>query len=151
MYDWTWDNLKMLIAAADRTEASGHGIASQDARVFVSYDYDHDSALKKFLVGQARHNDTPFFVEDWSIKKATQVAGRLTLASASTSRSQVIVICGHHTNEAVGVAAEIADSPRSRGTGSPTAGCKDGKLDRPRGTVVVLRQDVRLDLGQLGN
>jgi hypothetical protein len=30
-------------------------------RVFVSFDYDHDYVLK-FLVGQAKHEDTPFSI-----------------------------------------------------------------------------------------
>jgi hypothetical protein len=36
--------------------------------VFISFDYDHDVALKEFLVGQAKNEDSPFFIQDWSIK-----------------------------------------------------------------------------------
>jgi len=39
-------------------------------KVFVSFDYDHDETLKTFLVGQAKHEDSPFELADWSIKEA---------------------------------------------------------------------------------
>ena len=48
--------------------------------VFVSFDYDHDARLKDLLVGQARNPGSPFFIEDWSIKKETKGEGvRLTV------------------------------------------------------------------------
>ena len=39
-------------------------------RTFVSFDYDHDSFLKEALVGQAKNEDSPFELADWSIKEA---------------------------------------------------------------------------------
>ena len=39
------------------------------SRVFVSFDYDHDYVLKEFLVGQAKHDDTPFSIIDASVKE----------------------------------------------------------------------------------
>lgn len=38
-------------------------------RVFISFDYDHDSDLKNLLVGQARNEDSPFEIADWSVKE----------------------------------------------------------------------------------
>jgi hypothetical protein len=38
-------------------------------RVFISFDYDHDEALKEFLVGQSKLKDSPFELADWSIKE----------------------------------------------------------------------------------
>ncbi len=38
-------------------------------KVFISFDYDHDETLKTFLVGQAKHTDSPFELSDWSIKE----------------------------------------------------------------------------------
>ena len=40
------------------------------SRVFVSFDYDHDETLKHFLIGQAKNEDSPFELADWSIKEA---------------------------------------------------------------------------------
>ena len=38
-------------------------------KVFISFDYDHDEILKTFLVGQAKNEDSPFYLADWSIKE----------------------------------------------------------------------------------
>ncbi|GHT22449.1 hypothetical protein AGMMS49953_01290 [Endomicrobiia bacterium] len=38
-------------------------------RVFISFDYDNDLALKNLLVGQAAHPDSPFEIADFSIKE----------------------------------------------------------------------------------
>ncbi len=32
--------------------------------VFISFDYDHDEDLKTLLVGQAKNEDLPFYIED---------------------------------------------------------------------------------------
>jgi transcriptional regulator of nitric oxide reductase len=39
-------------------------------RVFISFDYDHDLDLKNLLVGQAKNEDSPFEIADFSIKEA---------------------------------------------------------------------------------
>lgn len=41
------------------------------ARCFISFDYDNDSDLKNLLVGQAKYEDSPFEIADWSIKEAS--------------------------------------------------------------------------------
>jgi hypothetical protein len=35
-------------------------------KVFVSFDFDNDRAQKEFIIGQARHADSPFEVTDHS-------------------------------------------------------------------------------------
>lgn len=76
-------------------------------RVFVSFDYDHDSFLKEALVGQAKNPDSPFELADWSIKEAQgsnwQDHARMRIGSVDT----VAVICGEHTHTATGVNAEV--------------------------------------------
>ncbi|MFK4037013.1 TIR domain-containing protein [Nonomuraea wenchangensis] len=75
-------------------------------RAFVSFDYDHDAALKHFLVGQSKNPDSPYEIHDWSIKEASpgwrEEARRRIRAS-----DVVIVICGEHTHTAKGVAIEL--------------------------------------------
>lgn len=74
--------------------------------VFISFDYDHDDDLKTLLVGQAKNEDSPFFIEDWSIKEASsdwKDKARTRIKRAD----QVIVICGDYTDTAIGVDAEI--------------------------------------------
>ena len=75
-------------------------------RVYVSFDYDHDVDLKNLLIGQSRNADSPFEIADWSIKepsldwkqKARERIRRVDL---------VAVICGYHTDAALGVNEEI--------------------------------------------
>lgn len=75
-------------------------------RVFVSFDYDYDNDLKNLLIGQARNADSPFEVEDWSVKTAS--AEWKKDARNRISRSdQVIVLCGKNTNTATGVNVEL--------------------------------------------
>lgn len=76
-------------------------------RVFISFDYDHDSVLKDFLVGQANLPDSPFALADWSIKEhidddwKAKARGRINVVDV------VAVICGENTHSATGVSAEV--------------------------------------------
>lgn len=75
-------------------------------RVFICFDYDHDEDLKNLLIGQARNNDSPFEIADWSIKEpSTDWKAR---AGERIRRSeQIAVICGEYTDTAAGVSEEI--------------------------------------------
>jgi len=75
-------------------------------RVFISFDYDHDLDLKNLLVGQSRNSDSPFDISDWSIKIASagwKAEARRRIRASDT----VAVICGEHTNQAIGVGIEV--------------------------------------------
>jgi hypothetical protein len=101
--------------------------------VFISFDYDDEARLKDLLVGQAKNDDSPFFIEDWSIKKETK--GWKAVAKTRIQRSKVvIVICGRQTSTAVGVAAEIEIAREVGVRYVLLRGYKDGKVQRPRGT-----------------
>lgn len=101
--------------------------------VFVSFDYDHDAKLKVLLIGQAKNTRSPFFIVDWSIKKATK--GWKAEAEKRIRRSKiVIVICGRHTRGAVGVASEIAIAKEAGVRYILLRGYTDGKMERPAGT-----------------
>ena len=83
-------------------------------RVFVSFDYDHDSMLKHFLVGQSKHEDSPFEIADHSIKEHIKGDWKAT-ARAQIRRSDIVcVICGAHTHTATGVSAELAIAQEER-------------------------------------
>jgi hypothetical protein len=103
------------------------------ARVFISFDYDHDDDLRVLLLGQAKHHNTPFSFEDWSIKHATK--GWKADARKRIKRSDVvIVICGRNTHQAVGVTEEIKIA---REEGKPfhlLRGRKGETCRRPSGT-----------------
>jgi|TARA_R110000868_G_scaffold50429_16_gene161216 hypothetical protein len=76
-------------------------------RVFISFDYDHDETLKNFLVGQARLPDSPFELADWSIKEHIDGNWKVKAETRIRSVDVVVVICGLHTDRAVGVSAEV--------------------------------------------
>ena len=105
-------------------------MANSKIPVFVSFDYDHDASLKELLVGQAKNPDSPFFIEDWSIKDPSpgwkdKARGRIKRAD------EVIVICGKHTDTATGVNVEIG---LAREVSTPyflLAGYADGGNKKP--------------------
>jgi len=105
------------------------------SRAFISFDYDHDQDLKNLLRGQARNIDSPFYIEDWSIKVAS---GKWKSEARDRIRRAdlVIVICGCHTHQAVGVSAEIEIARKEDRPYYLLRGRKSGWVRRPRGTSV---------------
>jgi hypothetical protein len=76
-------------------------------RVFISFDYDHDDDLRVMLVGQSRNPDSPFEIADWSLKEPLTGDWKEKIKPRIRAVSQVAVICGHYTDTAVGVSAEV--------------------------------------------
>ena len=76
-------------------------------RVYVSFDFDNDDDLKTFLIGQAKKPDSPFEVADWSLKEAVTGDWKKKARQRIRAVGQVAVICGHYTDKASGVAAEV--------------------------------------------
>lgn len=76
-------------------------------KVFISFDYDHDVALKNLLVGQSKNPDSPFELADWSIKEAISEDWKAKARQRIRAVDVVIVICGEHTHTATGVSAEV--------------------------------------------
>ncbi|MBN2134133.1 MAG: TIR domain-containing protein [Acidobacteria bacterium] len=77
-------------------------------RVYICFDYDNDKTLKDFLVGQSKYSDSPFEVEDWSMKEAAKEKEWEIEAEKRIKRSeQVIVITGTQTYRAPGVKKEV--------------------------------------------
>lgn len=78
-------------------------------RVFVSFDFDHDRALKDFILGQAKLADSPFEVTDHSLKEAAPEHGWEKKAASAIARSEIVlVIVGSKTHSAHGVLKEVA-------------------------------------------
>lgn len=89
-------------------------LRSAKKKVFVSFDYDNDRALKHFIVGQSKLPDSPFEVIDHSLKEAAPEAHWEKRARAAIQRSDVvIVIVGRHTYRAKGVLKEVAMARRA--------------------------------------
>lgn len=76
-------------------------------RVFISFDYDHDSDIKGSLVAQSRLDDSPFDIVDMSIKEAIDSNWKQYARKRIKSCDCVIVLCGNHTDTAKGVTAEL--------------------------------------------
>ena len=78
-------------------------------RIFVSFDFDNDKALKDFMIGQARLPDSPFEVIDHSLKEAQPEKNWETKARQAISRAEVfIAMLGPTTKGASGVLKEVA-------------------------------------------
>jgi len=76
--------------------------------VFVSFDFDKEQALKTFLIGQAKHPDSPFEVTDGSLKEAQPQREWEAKARAAINRADVfIVMLGSKTRSAPGVRKEV--------------------------------------------
>lgn len=78
-------------------------------RVFVSFDFDNDRALKRFLVGQSKLPDSPFEIVDCSLKEAAPEPLWEKRARAAIRASDLLlVIVGRNTHRARGVLKEVA-------------------------------------------
>lgn len=77
-------------------------------KVFISFDFDNDKALKEFIVGQAKLEDSPFEVADHSLKEAAPEKNWLEKATAAIKRAEVfIIMLGPKTKNASGVLKEL--------------------------------------------
>lgn len=77
-------------------------------RVFVSFDFDNDVTLKHFIVGQAKNPDSPFEINDCSLKEAAPEPEWQEKARQAIRGSDIVlVIVGQDTYRAQGVLKEI--------------------------------------------
>ena len=76
--------------------------------VFISFDYAHDNDLRGNLVAQARDPESPFSITDWSVQHRIDENWRREVRERIRRAYLTVVICGEHTHDAPGVAAEIS-------------------------------------------
>lgn len=99
-------------------------------KVFISFDFDNDKALKDFIVGQAKNNDSPFDVADYSLKEAAPEADWLAKARAAINRAEVfIVMLGSRTRYASGVLKEVKLANELQKTKFQIIGYRNGTED----------------------
>ena len=101
-------------------------------RVFISFDYDHDSDLRVLLAGQGKRTAAPFAIADWSIKVGSR-AWKSEARDRIRRSDVVIVICGLYTHQAVGVSHEIAIAKEEERPVYLLKGRKSGWVRKPRG------------------
>lgn len=83
-------------------------MGTRKRRVFVSFDFDNDKTLKDFIIGQAKHEDSPFEISDVSMKEAAPEKDWLDEATARIKRSDsLLVMLGPKTHTAPGVLKEV--------------------------------------------
>jgi hypothetical protein len=96
-------------------------------RVFVSFDFDNDRVLKDFILGQAKHEDSPFDVIDHSLREAAPECDWEKKARAAISRSEIVlVMVGAQTHTAHGVLKEVAMAREAGVKVVQIIGYKDG-------------------------
>lgn len=101
------------------------------ARVFTSFDYDHDEDLRNLLVGQAKLNDSPFELADWSVKEPMTGDWKEKVRKRIRQVDQVLVICGEHTHTATGVSAELGIAKEEKKAHFLLKGRKDKTCTKP--------------------
>ena len=123
------------------------GIAKK--RVFISFDYDHDEALRMLLVGQSRNGDSPFSLADWSIKERINADWKAKARTRIRGVDTVCVICGVHTDTAAGVSAEIRIAQEEEVPYFLLAGYSDKTCNRPS-AAKSSDKVYKVDVGQWG-
>lgn len=99
-------------------------------KVFVSFDFDNDKALKDFIIGQSKNTDSPFEVSDLSLKEAAPERDWLDKAHRAISRSEVfIVMLGSKTRYATGVLKEVKIANELGKTKFQIIGYQNGSQD----------------------
>lgn len=99
-------------------------------RVFISFDYDNDKTIKEFLVGQAKLEDSPFEISDWSIKEHLTGDWKEKARKKIKKVSQVIVLCGE--KKATGVNAELKLAQEEKISYFLLKGYKDKTCVKPK-------------------
>lgn len=99
----------------------------QPKKVFISFDFDNDKALKDFIIGQSRLADSPFVVHDHSIKEAAPEKDWEEKADRAIQRSDIVlVMVGPSTYRAPGVLKEVRMARAHKKQIFQVIGYKDG-------------------------
>jgi Thoeris protein ThsB, TIR-like domain len=114
--------------------------ATNPSRVFTAFGYEHDESLRNLLVGQSKHEDSPFEMHDWSVKEPFTGDWKAKVRTRIRGVDQVVVLCGEHTHNATGVAAELTIAQEenkpyfllwgysNKTCTKPTSAAKDAKI-----------------------
>lgn len=104
-------------------------------KVFISFDYDHDSDIKGALVAQAKNDDSPFEIFDMSIKEAIDSNWKEHARKRIKSCDCVIFLCGYHTDTAKGVTAEMSITREEKVPYFLLAGRKGTNIKKPSNSL----------------
>lgn len=104
-------------------------------KAYICFDYDNDHELKECLVGQSKNSDSPFSISDVSIKQEIESNWKSYARQRIRQADVVIVICGHHTDTARGVAAELSITREERKEYFLLCGRSDGRVKKPNNAL----------------
>jgi hypothetical protein len=101
-------------------------------RTFISFDFDNDEDLRNLLVGQSKNPDSPFEIEDWSLKEPLSGDWKDKVRIRIRKIEVVIVICGHYTDTASGVSEELSTAQEEKIPYFLLWGRKEGVIKKPK-------------------
>lgn len=107
-------------------------------RVFISFDFDEDRALRDLLIGQSKNEDSPFEVVDSSLHEAAPERDWEDKARNKIKTADLLIILlGPHTHRAPGVLKEIKIARELGKKMVQVIGYKEGKYQRiPRAGIL---------------
>ncbi len=82
---------------------------------FISFDYGNDKDIYGSLLAQSEDPQLAFHVSEWSVKEPISEKWKDEVRDRLRRVDLMIVICGEHTHDADGVAAEVTIA-REEGT-----------------------------------
>ena len=74
---------------------------------FISFDYDNDKDIYGSLLAQSEEPSLAFSIKDWSLKEPITEKWKEKVRDRIRRVDLTIVLCGEHTDQADGVAAEV--------------------------------------------
>lgn len=101
-------------------------------RVFISFDFENDEDLRNLLVGQSKNPDSPFEISDYSLKEPFSGDWKEKIRTRIKKVECVTVICGHKTDTASGVSAELSIAKEERIPYFLLWGRKEGQVKKPK-------------------
>lgn len=102
-------------------------------KLFVSFDFDNDSALKMLFVNQTKHPDAPFDIWDSSVKEHMTGDWQSKAREKIRNVDVVCVLCSTTTHTAKGVAIELQIAKDLGKEFFLLAGYKDKNCTKPTG------------------
>jgi hypothetical protein len=103
------------------------------AKTFVSFDFHNDQDLLRRLVAESQDPDSPFQIEDWSIHEDLSGDWEKKVRARMREMDLLIVICGEHTETAMGVTAEFWMAQEEHVRYFLLSGRADRQCQRPSG------------------
>ncbi|MBT7237984.1 hypothetical protein HN865_03940 [Candidatus Woesearchaeota archaeon] len=100
-------------------------------KIFISFDFDNDSELRDFLVGQSKNENSPFEIADWSLKESLTGDWKEKIKPRIRKCNQVIVICGENTHKCPGIDHELSVAQEENMSYFLLKGRKDKTCTKP--------------------